>query len=32
MIYKYIRHDALGFILWPSCDVWHKHIAAQIGL
>ena len=27
MIFKYVRHEEIGFILWPcSGDLQHKHI------
>lgn len=29
---KYVRHSALGFVLWPrSDDLWHAHIGAVLG-
>ena len=27
MMFKYVRHEIIGFILWPfTDDLWHKHV------
>ncbi len=28
---KYVRHSALGFVLWPMTDtLWHAHVGAML--
>jgi len=29
--HKYVRHSALGFILWPTSDqLWHLHVGRSL--
>lgn len=29
--HKYVRHSALGFVLWPMTDdLWHSHVGNQL--
>ena len=31
MTQKYIRHDKIGFVIWPRTDaLWHAHVAESV--